>query len=141
MTMHDDPRDSHPSALPVRSDEPSRDSPPERRIDAGVASDLAAGQARLVVLGARRGAPREAILVRDFDGALHAYLNRCKHLPIPLDSGSRDFLDEAGCHLLCATHGALYRLHDGLCVDGPCEGESLDRLPIGIEDGRVYLLV
>ena len=35
--------------------------------------------------------------------------------------------------ILCATHGALFRIEDGHCLSGPCVGESLTPLPVSIE--------
>ena len=84
------------------------------------------------------GRPREAIVVLDDSGAPRAYLNQCRHLPIPLDAGSRRFLF-AG-ELLCSTHGARYRRSDGLCVIGPCRGASLLALAIEVSAGLVFVL-
>jgi nitrite reductase/ring-hydroxylating ferredoxin subunit len=84
------------------------------------------------------GIPREALVLRDHGGELHAYLNRCQHLPIPIDGGSRRYLCDDGQYLLCGTHGAKYRLEDGFCVAGPCSGTSLQ--PVQLErrgDGYV----
>lgn len=87
-----------------------------------------------------RGRPREALVLLDGARTLRAYLNRCEHLPIPLDGGSRRFLSEDGSHLVCGTHGALYRREDGFCVEGPCAGKSLLALPVRVdEDGWVEL--
>ena len=87
-----------------------------------------------------QGRPREALVLLDERGEVRAYLNRCEHLPIPLDAGSREFLTEDGTHLRCGTHGALFRREDGLCVLGPCKDESLLALPIRIAaDGWVEL--
>lgn len=87
------------------------------------------------------GRPREALVLLDERGEVRAYLNRCEHLPIPLDGGSREFLSEDGSHLRCGTHGALFRREDGLCVVGPCKDESLLSLPIRIgDDGWVELI-
>lgn len=85
-----------------------------------------------------RGFPVDALVVRD-GARLRAYVNICKHIAIPLDAGTGDFLDEEG-HLVCLTHGALYRISDGLCVAGPCEGESLDEVLVE-EDARGVHLV
>lgn len=76
---------------------------------------------------------RAAIILRDPLGRLRAYMNLCKHLPIPIDGGSGDLLDDERLHLICRTHGALYRMKDGLCIEGPCTGESLD--PLTLRDG------
>lgn len=86
-----------------------------------------------------RGWPRSALLVRDSDGELRAYLNECKHLPVPLDSGSGAFVSKDGLYLLCNTHGALYRFDDGYCVSGPCAGSSLTRLSLKVDDGVCWI--
>lgn len=111
------------------------------RIRVAPADELAPGEVRVVPL-AQGDLPRppEGLVLVDDAGAVHAYLNQCQHLPIPLDAGSRVFLDETGRHFRCCTHGALYRITDGLCVGGPCKGKSLVALPFHIdEDGFVVL--
>lgn len=80
------------------------------------------------------GRPREALFVRTEQGEIRAWLNRCEHLPIPLDGGSREYLDQAQKHLMCGTHGALYRLDDGYCFEGPCRGTSLEAIPFRVDD-------
>lgn len=85
------------------------------------------------------GHPREAIVLRDQDSALRAYVNRCMHIDIPLDGGSRDFLTKDKKHLACGTHGAWYRLHDGFCIAGPCLGESLEPCDVAVEEGNVFI--
>ncbi|MAR57155.1 MAG: (2Fe-2S)-binding protein [Rickettsiales bacterium] len=98
-------------------------------------------QAKLVQLQPDpRGRPREAIVVLAGDGKPRVYLNECKHIPIPLDAGTAELLDEDSGMLFCGTHGALYRLEDGYCVAGPCMGEALDPLPFRVDDeGHVVL--
>lgn len=82
--------------------------------------------------------PREIILARTELG-FRAYQNRCRHLPVPLDWGDGEVLDESGAMLQCRTHGALYQIEDGLCVAGPCKGHTL--IPVEIEERgqSVYL--
>jgi nitrite reductase/ring-hydroxylating ferredoxin subunit len=41
--------------------------------------------------------------------------------------------------LRCYTHGALYEFATGLCIDGPCKGESLYRLPVRVDRGEVLV--
>lgn len=84
------------------------------------------------------GRPREAIVLLDDSDQPHAYLNQCRHLPIPLDAGSRQFF--FGGELQCLTHGARYRLRDGLCVAGPCRGASLVALPLEITTSLVFVI-
>ncbi len=93
--------------------------------------ELGADEARLVDIGADgRGIRLQAIVVRDREGTPRAYLNRCRHLPIPLGVGTGDVMSDDKRHLICRTHGALYRREDGFCVDGPCAGTELAPLTL-----------
>lgn len=62
-----------------------------------------------------------AFAVRYRDG-VHAYVNRCTHVPMELDWQPNQVFDHTGQWLLCATHGALYRPETGACAGGPCRG-------------------
>lgn len=74
-------------------------------------------------------------------GQVSAYLNHCPHLGIPLNWQPDQFMSREGEHVQCATHGALFRPEDGLCIAGPCRGESLTALNIEQDDsGGIYLV-
>ncbi len=73
-------------------------------------------------------------------GALYAYDNSCPHLGTPLNFLPDRFLARDGRHLLCATHGALFRIEDGFCIEGPCAGKSLRPLAIRVEREEVFLV-
>ena len=72
-------------------------------------------------------------------GNFFAYVNRCRHMTTPLDFIRDEFLSEDRSHLMCYTHGALYEPHTGLCVAGPCKGESLYPLPLVVDRGEVLV--
>jgi nitrite reductase/ring-hydroxylating ferredoxin subunit len=40
---------------------------------------------------------------------------------------------------VCSTHGAEFRLEDGLCTSGPCLGERLQQVMIEIKDGCILV--
>jgi nitrite reductase/ring-hydroxylating ferredoxin subunit len=80
----------------------------------------------------------DGFLVND-NGSFHAYVNRCRHMTTPLDFIRDQFLSEDQRHLMCYTHGALYEFATGLCIAGPCKGESLYRLPVRIDRGEVLV--
>jgi nitrite reductase/ring-hydroxylating ferredoxin subunit len=80
----------------------------------------------------------DAFLVND-GGRFYAYVNRCRHMSTPLDFIRNRFVSEDGRYLMCYTHGALYEPASGLCVAGPCKGESLYPLPVRV-DGREVLV-
>ncbi len=105
-------------------------------------SELRNGAVRSVLLGHdREGLPIVALVLRDDAGRLVAYRNLCRHLPVPLDGGTGELLSDDGAHLVCGTHGATYRLRDGFCVDGPCEGLSLHPLVVRVEGDDVFVSV
>ena len=86
------------------------------------------------------GMRREALVFKNERGELRVFRNLCKHIPILLDAGSRDFLDHTGEYIRCNTHGALYRRDDGFCERGPCRGKSLDPVDYEIENGQVFVI-
>lgn len=80
----------------------------------------------------------DAFLI-NYQGTFHAYINRCRHMTTPLDFVRYQFFTGDGSHLVCLTHGALYEPASGLCVEGPCKGFSLYRLPVRVAEGEVVV--
>ncbi|MBK8906904.1 MAG: Rieske 2Fe-2S domain-containing protein [Rhodospirillales bacterium] len=74
-------------------------------------------------------------------GALHVYVNVCPHRRLPLDFHPGRFLTEDGRHILCTNHIALFRLEDGVCVDGPCRGQALQPVPYTVKGGVLFVTV
>src|SRR2546426_240697 len=60
-----------------------------------------------------------------YNNNVHAYLNRCAHVPIELDWAEGEFFESSGLYLMCSTHGAIYEPESGHCVGGPCRGGRL----------------
>ena len=87
----------------------------------------------------RHGATAAAFVVR-YDGRVHAYLNRCAHIPLELDWFEGEFFDQFGLYLICSTHGATYAPVTGHCVMGPCKGQHLTVLQVAERGGNVYLM-
>jgi nitrite reductase/ring-hydroxylating ferredoxin subunit len=77
--------------------------------------------------------------VANFRGELVAYVNECVHLPISLDLDDNDFFTCDGRFFVCKTHGSVYEPTAGKCIGGPGQGKSLERLPVTVEDGAVYV--
>jgi nitrite reductase/ring-hydroxylating ferredoxin subunit len=86
----------------------------------------------------RHGETEPAFAVR-FEGQVHAYLNRCAHVPVQLDWAEGEFFDFSGLYLICATHGATYLPESGRCVAGPCKGARLVPVAVVERNGGVYL--
>lgn len=86
------------------------------------------------------GAPESVLLHRD-GGAVRAWLNVCPHAGRRLDWAPGQFLKTREGLLVCAAHGASFELREGLCVAGPCRGQSLAPVPVAIEGELVVLRV
>ena len=97
--------------------------------------DVAAGAPRVVALG--RGWPILEVIVVRRDAAFVAYVNRCAHMPVPLNMLDRVFV--AGGMLVCDHHYASFRISDGYCTEGPCMGESLISVALQIRDGAIFI--
>ena len=82
--------------------------------------------------------PLRGFVVRTSKGVA-AYLNTCPHAGHPLNFRPDKFLTPDRNLILCASHGALFTRDEGLCIAGPCPGESLKRVPIEVVGNYVML--
>jgi nitrite reductase/ring-hydroxylating ferredoxin subunit len=95
--------------------------------------DIEDGAGRGFILGT--GAEEVSIFVVREGAQAVAYVNACPHLGTPLDWGGFDgaggrFVSADSGRILCATHGAEFRIDDGFCLAGPCAGARLWRAEI-----------
>lgn len=86
-----------------------------------------------------RGGERPVpILVFRRGEQVYGYRNACPHIGVPLEMDPDRFMNREGTHLQCSTHGALFRVDDGMCVEGPCVGRPLRPVPLVVDgEGRV----
>ncbi len=73
------------------------------------------------------------------DAQIVLYQNSCPHTGAPLDWMPEQFLNLDKTHIQCSTHHALFRIEDGLCVSGPCKGESLKKEPFKLLRGNLLV--
>jgi nitrite reductase/ring-hydroxylating ferredoxin subunit len=97
--------------------------------------ELADGKGRSFSWGAGKDA-YGVIVVRRGDDAI-AFVNRCPHFQVPL--AHRETVTTFRDFILCNQHYAAFRFADGYCVEGPCQGASLTRVPIDIDRGRIRI--
>jgi nitrite reductase/ring-hydroxylating ferredoxin subunit len=81
--------------------------------------------------------PQRAFALR-VDGRVHAYVNRCLHVPVELDWQPGEFLDGDKRWIICSVHGATYDPAGGRCVGGPCGRGRLAAIETAERDGQVY---
>ena len=101
----------------------------------GPLDQIADGAARAFVLQMKAGR-FHGFVVRRGD-VVHGYADRCPHAGVPMTSRLDDYLTPDGSLIACQWHGALFRVADGLCVGGPCAGQSLTPWPVRVEDGGI----
>jgi nitrite reductase/ring-hydroxylating ferredoxin subunit len=101
-------------------------------------ADLAAGQSMKFMLPVR-GAEEDCFAI-NFNGDYHAYVNRCRHVPMAMDWIDNQFFAEQGRYLMCQTHNAYFEPASGECIAGPASacGKFLYRVPLEIDDGVIY---
>ena len=97
-------------------------------------AEIADGGAREFVYGEGKDAFRLTLL-RDGDVA-YAYVNSCPHFGIPLNSP--DFVTTQR-RVICVSHYARFRFRDGYCEDGPCQGASLEPIPLALDEGAIRI--
>ena len=67
------------------------------------------------------------------------YVNACPHIGTSLNLLPDRFLDRGGTRIVCATHGAEFRVEDGMCMRGPCQGQALCSVPVRRAAGEVLV--
>jgi len=72
-------------------------------------------------------------------GRILVYVNSCPHIGLPLEPMPNRFLDTRKQSIICAAHGARFRIEDGVCITGPCIGEALEAVPTRLVDGQVVV--
>lgn len=70
-------------------------------------------------------------------GQIYVYENTCPHLGIQLEWQPDEFLDIDASMIQCSSHGALFRIEDGECLMGPCQGQSLITIDFTLNEGFV----
>ncbi len=126
-------RDALTRSRPRRKDAPAR-----ARYRVAPTDSLAPGESLKFMLPIR-GADEECFLI-NFGGEFHAYVNRCRHVPMAMDWVDNQFFAQDGRYLMCQTHNAYYEPASGECIAGPptaC-GKFLYRVPTEIEAGVIY---
>ncbi|KQI68804.1 hypothetical protein AN189_07970 [Loktanella sp. 3ANDIMAR09] len=80
----------------------------------------------------------QAFVVRQ-GGQVYGYVNNCPHYDRARLGWKKDaFLNGPGDRIMCASHGALFRITDGKCEIGPCIGQSLRPIAVRVREGHVF---
>lgn len=96
--------------------------------------------------GAREFSPPGARFPDDYFVVRHGtqlacFSNVCTHMQQPLNWAPNRFLNKSGEYIVCPAHGATYDALSGECRGGPCNGRSLTRWPVRLDNGRIIVRV
>lgn len=103
----------------------------------GLLEEIPDGRAKEYTFGVGIAAFR-MFVVRRGDEA-YGYVNQCPHYSLPLNHRPDQFLTRDGSKIMCVQHLALFRIEDGACLDGACEGRALDPVPLAVRDGQIMI--
>ena len=82
--------------------------------------------------------PFRGFVIRQGDDVF-AYQNFCVHVGHPLNWSPNKFLTKDKSAIICASHGATYRIDTGDCFAGPGRGKTLRKVEVSLRDGIIYV--
>lgn len=85
------------------------------------------------------GAYALSLLLHRSGAEVKAYVNRCPHFSLPLNVSPGQFVMLTGARVMCALHGAVFRLDDGYCEAGPAASSFLEPVEVIVHDGTVCI--
>ena len=85
-----------------------------------------------------KGEGRDSVFVVRKAGEVFAYRDACPHYQgaTSLPWRKNAYLGASRQFIVCAAHGAEFEIDTGLCVHGPCLGESLTNVRIHMSEDR-----
>jgi nitrite reductase/ring-hydroxylating ferredoxin subunit len=84
---------------------------------------------------------RDTVVALRWQGQVRVYRNSCPHWQVPMQYRKDRFMSGDGQHIVCFAHGALFQPDSGLCVQGACLGQSLQRLEASLRDDGNWWVV
>ena len=101
-------------------------------------SDLSVSQCRTLDIPYKNSI-LELLVVCFAPDKIAAYLNNCPHTWVNLNWQQNQCFDYSQRYLACSVHGALFQPDDGLCIYGPCVGQSLVAVELIIENDSIFI--
>jgi nitrite reductase/ring-hydroxylating ferredoxin subunit len=80
----------------------------------------------------------ESLVLLRAGSLVQGFFNICPHAGRLLNWAPGRFLVEDGA-VICAAHGASFRIPDGVCIGGPCRGQRLREVALRLDEGAVRL--
>lgn len=75
------------------------------------------------------------------NGQYHGYENLCPHQGRRMDYAAGKFLISESGTIVCPAHGAEFNPENGMCINGPCLGDSLKNIPIKTNEEDIFAII
>ena len=82
-----------------------------------------------------------SIMLIKHDESYIAYENLCPHQNRRMDYSAGKFLISKLGNIICPAHGAEFNFANGLCINGPCLGQSLKPIHIQLNEKTVFAII
>ena len=82
-----------------------------------------------------------SVMLRLDNDKYQAYENSCPHQGRRMDYAAGEFLITDTGTIVCPAHGAEFNPNNGLCVNGPCLGESLKPIQIKTNEEDIFAII
>jgi len=82
-----------------------------------------------------------SIMLIHKDDKYTAFINSCPHQSRRMDYAAGQFLISETGSIICPAHGAEFDSDDGLCINGPCRGQSLTPVQIKSNEESLFAII
>jgi nitrite reductase/ring-hydroxylating ferredoxin subunit len=79
-----------------------------------------------------------SIIVLRSGDLCYAYVNRCPHFGMKLAETDSQLIFEPNLWIKCNVHYAQFGWQNGACLGGDCAGDSLQTIPLTIQNGMIF---
>lgn len=88
-------------------------------------------------------AGHDCLFVVKFNNEFYGWRNACPHVNnAPMAWRKDAYMDTKKQYVACHAHGALFEPDTGLCIQGPCLGKRLEKVPVFVNPmGVVSILL
>ena len=82
-----------------------------------------------------------SVMMQCLNNQYIGFENSCPHQGRRMDYAAGQFLTSDSGTIVCPAHGAEFNPESGLCVNGPCLGQSLKPITIKINEEDIFAII
>lgn len=82
-----------------------------------------------------------SLMLKKTKDTYFAFKNYCPHQGRRMNYSLGKFLTTQEGNIVCPAHGAEFKPESGLCINGPCLGQSLEPVHIQLNDESVFAIL